>query len=107
MELQDEVPTWVTRHVCFFLPFSIVAFPPPLSREEIQTFSGLLHKEFHVYYLLIHVLLTVQYNFEENTEERGLLWSKLPNGMSTDHKMRSFSEISGLFKHRVLNFITE
>lgn len=112
--LQDEVLTWVTRHnfqirscACSFLPFFIVASPLPLSSEEIQTFSGLLHKEFHIYCLLIHVLLAVQYNFEENTEERGLLWSKLPSGMSTDDKIRSFIETSGLFKHSVLNSIAE
>lgn len=114
--LKDEVLTWVTSHnfwtssssTCSFLPsFPFPAFPSPLSREEIQTFSGLLHKEFQIYFLLFHKLLHLEHSFEENSEERGLLWSKVLIGMSTDDRTRSFSEVCDLFNHRVLNSIAE
>jgi len=77
--LQDEMLTWLTSHhfqVWFVSEhvlapsFPFLAFPSSLSREEIQAFSGLLRKEFHIYFLLFHELLPLEYNFEGNSEER-------------------------------------
>lgn len=93
--------TFVANHV-LFSSFPFLAFPSLLSREEIQTFPGLLHKGFHIYFLLFCELFTLEYNFERNLEERGLLWSKVLIGMGIEDRARSFSEVSGLFIHRVI-----
>lgn len=72
--LQDEVLTWVTSHnfqnrfPADHVPapsFPFLAFSIPC--EEIQAFSGLLHKEFHIYFLLFHELLALEYSFEGNS----------------------------------------
>lgn len=82
--------------------FPFLPFPSLLSREEIQIFPGLLHKGLHIYFLLFCELFTLEYNFERNLEERGLLWSKVLIGMDIEDRARSFSEVSGWFIHRVI-----
>lgn len=49
----------------------------------------------------------MEYNFEGNSEDRGLLWMKVLIGISIHDRIRSFSEVSGLFNQRVLNSIAE
>lgn len=81
---------------------SFLAFPPLFVQGRKSDISWILHKEFHIYLLLFCELFTLEYNFERNLEERGLLWTKVLIGMGIDDRARSFSEVSGLFIHRVI-----
>lgn len=81
--LQDECgPLWqitfLANHV-LSPSFPFLSFPSPLSREDILTFHVLLHKDFCICFLLFCELFPLEYNFERNLEERGLLGSKGAN----------------------------